>query len=275
MNAKTGTQTRTAAAGRSRPNIVFVFSDQERYIGKWPSGLSLPAHERLQRTGTTFHNHYCPAVMCTSSRSVMFTGLQTADNGMYENTDMPYVSNLSTKIPTIGHMLRKAGYYTAYKGKWHLSRKFDSEESDELLTKEMEKYGFADYKSPGDIVGHNLGGYQFDQLIAGSAITWLRRHGQRINDEGKPWALFVSLVNPHDIMYFNTDAPGEHVQDTGFLLKHASPAPDHDLYKASWDLPIPKSLAQPFDEPGRPGAHGEFDKSWGALLGHVPPEPER
>jgi arylsulfatase len=29
---------------------------------------------------------------------------------------------MSTDIPTIGHMLREAGYYMAYKGKWHLTQ---------------------------------------------------------------------------------------------------------------------------------------------------------
>ncbi|HEY8215113.1 MAG TPA: sulfatase-like hydrolase/transferase, partial [Methylocystis sp.] len=74
-----------------RPNILFIFTDQERYCPKWPSGLSLPAHEALQRRGVTFKKHYCPATMCTSSRSVMMTGLTTPDNGMFENTDAPYI----------------------------------------------------------------------------------------------------------------------------------------------------------------------------------------
>jgi arylsulfatase len=213
--------------------------------------------------------------MCTSSRAVLLTGLQTADNRMFENTDMPYVKNLSTNILTIGHMLRQAGYYTAYKGKWHLSRKFDVEGNERLLTKEMEEYGFADFNSPGDIVAHTLGGYEFDHLIAGSAMTWLRRNGRRLTDEGKPWCLFVSLINPHDIMYFNTDAPGQKVQDTGFLLKHAAPAPNNEFYKATWDMPIPRSLTQTFDAPGRPKAHGEFEKMWSQVLGHIPLEQER
>src|SRR5712691_3760607 len=51
---------RAGGAGRSKPNILFVFTDQERYRPKWPSGLSLPGHERLQQTGVTFHGHYCP-----------------------------------------------------------------------------------------------------------------------------------------------------------------------------------------------------------------------
>jgi arylsulfatase len=175
----------------------------------------------------------------------------------------------------IGHLLRKAGYYTAYKGKWHLNRKFDVEDPDRLFTEEMEKYGFADFFSPGDIIGHTLGGYQFDHLVAGSAITWLRRNGQSLSDEGKPWALTVSLVNPHDVMYFNTDAPGQSTQDAGFLIKRAARAPDHPLYKASWNTPLPQSLYEPLDAPGRPRAHGEFLAMWDYVLGHIPLEKDR
>jgi len=273
--ARSGEIARSASVPNSRPNILFVFTDQERYQKKLPAGLTLAAHERLQRTGVTFHNHYCPAAMCTSSRSVLLTGLQTPDTRMFDNVDVPWVGDMSTKIPTIGHMLRKAGYYTAYKGKWHLSRKFDVADRLDRLKKEMEKYGFADFLSPGDILAHALGGYEFDNLIAASTVTWLRRKGQPLAEEGKPWSLFVSLINPHDIMYFDTDAPGQKVQDTGVLFMHAAPAPNNELYNANWDVPIARSLTQPFDEPGRPKAHGEFDKMWGYVLGRIPPEEER
>lgn len=255
-------------------NILFIFTDQERYFRSWPNGFSLPGRERIQRAGVSFHNHYCPATMCTSSRSVLMTGLQTADNRMFENCDVPWIKDLSTDVPTIGHMLRKAGYYTAYKGKWHLSRAFD-ENAERLLTKEMEAYGFADYNSIGDLVGHQLGGYRFDHLIAGSAITWLRNKGRLLSDESKPWALTVSLVNPHDVMYFNTDAPGETVQDQGRQMKRAVRAPNHAFYKKEWDLEVPKSLNQSFAGPGRPAAHQEFLKMWDYVLGHVPLEEER
>ena len=76
-------------------------------------------------------------------------------------------------------------------------------------------------------------------------------------------------------MYFNTDAPGQPVQDSGRLLSHAAPAPGNTLYAADWDVPIAGSLTQAFDEPGRPAAHGEFGKAWDYVLGHVPPEEER
>ena len=61
------------------------------------------------------------------------------------------------------------------------------------------------FNSPGDLVGHQLGGYEFDGLIAQSAITWLRKRGRPLHEDGHPWALTVSLVNPHDVMYFNND----------------------------------------------------------------------
>jgi len=267
---------RSRGVVNSGHNLLFVFTDQERHFGRWPGRLDLPGHERLARDGTYFSEHRIGATMCTSSRSIMMTGLQTATNGMFENLDVPWVKDLSPDVPTIGHMLRKAGYYTAYKGKWHLTRAFDQQYPPErLFTREMEVYGFSDYVSPGDIVGHTLGGYTFDHVIAGSAISWLRRVGRPLGDEGKPWALTVGLVNPHDIMYFNTDSPGQKVQDTGRLLSHAAPAPHNRAYTAEWDQPVPSSLTQAFDEPGRPSAHGEFGRAWDYVLGHVPPEEER
>ena len=267
---------RSRGPGNSPLNILFVFTDQERHFSRWPQRLDLPGHERLARTGTRFEQHHIGATMCTSSRSIMLTGLQTADNRMSENLDVPWVKDLATDIPTLGHMLRKAGYYTAYKGKWHLTRAFDQQFPPvRLFTKEMEAYGFSDYVSPGDVVGHTLGGYSFDHVIAGSAISWLRRVGRPLTDGNTPWALTVSLVNPHDIMYFNTDAPGQRVQDNGRLLSVAAPAPRNSAYAEEWDMPIPSSLTQPFDEAGRPAAHGEFAKAWDYVLGHIPAEEAR
>ena len=272
----TNARPRPRGPARRGQNILFVFVDQERHFSRWPGRLDLPGHERLARTGTYMQQHHIGATMCTSSRSIMMTGLQTAVNGMSENLDVPWVKDLSPDIPTIGHMLRRAGYYTSYKGKWHLTRAFDQEFPPEhLFTREMEAYGFSDYVSPGDVVGHTLGGYSFDHIIAGSAVSWLRRVGRPLSDDSKPWALTVSLVNPHDIMYFNTDSPGQKVQDNGRLLSQAARAPRNAMYLPEWDMPIPGSLQQPFDTAGRPSAHGEFSKAWDYVLGHIPPEEER
>lgn len=257
------------------PNLLFIFTDQERFSRTLHEDLALTAHQRLMGSGTSFNNHYCPAVMCTSSRAVLLTGLQTADNGMFENVDLPYVKPLSTGTPTIGHMLRRHGYYTAYKGKWHLNRSFETEVPEKLFTREMDAYGFSDFVWPGDVLTHTLGGYKNDHMIAGSAISWLRGPGRELADAGKPWSLFVSLVNPHDIMYFNTDQDSEQVQDNGRLMMQSSRAPKHPMYEKQWRLPLAATRYQSLDEPGRPKAHAEFDRAWGYTLGRIPNEDSR
>ena len=111
---------------RNGLNILFVFTDQERYHARWPAGLSLPGHERLERSGVTFTNHQCPATMCTSSRSVIVTGCRRPTTACSRISTCRGCATCRSDHPTIGQMLRKAGYYTAYKGKWHLSREFDT-----------------------------------------------------------------------------------------------------------------------------------------------------
>jgi arylsulfatase len=144
---ESGSQRQKSGGSRQGLNILFIFTDQERYTAMWPTGLSLPGHERLQETGVTFTQHYTSACMCTPSRSVLLTGLQTADNKMFDNCDCPWQQSLSPEIPTIGDMLRKDRYYTAYKGKWHLNGTFDSHQPTKLFTKEMEEYTWADTSS--------------------------------------------------------------------------------------------------------------------------------
>jgi arylsulfatase len=85
----------------------------------------------------------------------------------------------------------------------------------------------------------------------------------------------VSFVNPHDVMYFNTDLPGQPVQDTGRLLKRAARTPAHKAYRATWDFAPPVTLKQTFTETGRPRAHGEYQRTWDYVLGHIPPEVDR
>ena len=252
-------------------NILFIFTDQERYSSLLPEALELKGHQRLINEGTNFINHYISATMCTSSRSVILTGLQTSDNGMFENVDMPYVKPMSNSIPNIGSMLKDIGYYTAYKGKWHLNKKFQTEEPSILFIKEMEEYGFSDYVWPGDVLTHSLGGYHFDDMIADSAISWLRQKAQPLNVDNTPWALFISLVNPHDIMYFDTDI-NEKVQMSNYHLMQANRTPNHKNYRKEWDLPLPSSRYQSLDNYLRPQAHSEYMKAWEVALGSIPNE---
>ena len=142
-------------------NILFILTDQEQYMGPgWP--VPLPGHERLRRTGTYFENHHIAADMCSASRAVIYTGLHMPHNGIFDNAGVPYMKSLDPKLPTIGKILRKLGYYPAYKGKFHLNAAMavENQPSDikALFESVMDKdYGFYDYTGTGDYIEGALG----------------------------------------------------------------------------------------------------------------------
>ena len=80
---------------------------------------------------------------------------------MFDNTNFPWIDNLSLDIPTIGHMMRGAGYYSTYQGKWHLHSRlhehFAPNAPLRLVGNDlMNEYGFSDYTGIGDAVGDTL-----------------------------------------------------------------------------------------------------------------------
>ena len=107
-----------------KPNILLIVTDQEYAHQALPVDLSLPNRERLRARGVTFNNHQVTTTVCTPSRSVMWTGQHTPFTRMFDNTNFAWIEDMRADpetLPTIGHMLRDLGYYTAYKGKWHES----------------------------------------------------------------------------------------------------------------------------------------------------------
>jgi arylsulfatase len=269
-----------AAAGNAGYNILFILTDQERLFrpGELPPGFSLPGHERLLRMGTLFTNHTINSCVCTPSRSVIYTGRHIQQTGMFDNTNFPWIQSMSYEIPTVGDMLRDAGYYTAYKGKWHLHKEFETVNKlgspTRIFTAEMEQYGFSDYMGIGDIIAHTQGGYLHDGITTAMASSWLRGKGRELAADNKPWFMAVNLVNPHDVMFYDTDAPGTPVQSARGLT-HVAREPQDPLYARQWQFDLPRSHAQPIDAPGRPPAHRDFIRSHDALVGEIPNEEPR
>ncbi|RCJ97080.1 phosphatase, partial [Klebsiella pneumoniae] len=274
-------------------NILLITCDQERYFERYP--FPVPGRERLMKTGITFTNHQNTANVCTPSRSVMYTGLHMPHTRMFDNLGFPWMNyDLDPELRTVGHMMRELGYYTAYKGKWHLTREIDQpvagksvEEMDlgEIPTPRlheiMEKYGFSDYHGIGDVIGKSKGGYFFDSVTTGQTISWLRNTGRPLNDENKPWFAAVNLVNPHDVMFIDTDEHGEQVQWKGPMDKEnhtllPTQPPHNQIYQQSWpDYPLPANRHQPLDEPGRPAAHKEYQNARAVMEGQFPDEDRR
>ena len=274
---------KTKPAGPVKPkryNVLFILTDQERYQPELLGEGHWPGRDRLAKMGTTFENHQVCSMVCTPSRSVIFTGQHIQHTKMFDNTNFPWVEDMSYDLPTIGHMMREAGYYSTYQGKWHLHAQihehFPPGKPLQLVGHDiMDKYGFSDFIGIGDVVGDTLGGYHTDQFVTATAQAWLRRTGKPLNTGGQPWFMTLSLVNPHDVMFYNTDKPGQKVQGDPKPMMPINRDPEDTIYKKKWDVPLSPSRKQAWDKPGRPKAHYEYQKASGLLTGFIPNEDHR
>ena len=247
-----------------KPNILIFVTDQEYAHQALPAGVPLPNRDRLHNRGVTFNNHQCTTTVCTPSRSVMWTGQHTPSTHMIDNTNLAWIEDMRADpetLPTIGHMLRDLGYYTAYKGKWHLSEFPEGDTKDA-----MEPFGFSDFQEGGDVYGAPLDGLNKDPKTAAEAESWLRNRAPEIAPT-KPWFLAVNFVNPHDVMYFDTDDE-EMVQVRGMFPVYG--APDTTLYRQQWPTTLPASF---FDDlAGQPQAVRNYKAFCDGAYGRIPME---
>ncbi|HNT88116.1 MAG TPA: sulfatase-like hydrolase/transferase, partial [Candidatus Hydrogenedentes bacterium] len=115
---------------RPRPNIVFITTDQQhwRAYGAVDPFFDTPHIDGLARGGTVFTHAFCTTPQCSASRSSIYTGLyphKTRVIGNIESVrhDGAPVPPLAEGTDTLGAKLRRAGYHTAYFGKWHLGNR--------------------------------------------------------------------------------------------------------------------------------------------------------
>ena len=108
------------ASAIERPNIIYIFTDQQTASAMSCAGnpdLHTPNLDRLAAAGILFNNAYCTAPLSGPSRGAMFTGYYPDAVGLCVNgSPMPD----SLKAQTLGTLIKNAGYDCAYVGKWHL-----------------------------------------------------------------------------------------------------------------------------------------------------------
>lgn len=203
-----------------RPNFVFIVTDQQRYPQHWPEGLirdeaKFPNWNRLTRNGISFRRAFCNTSMCSPSRATLFTGLYPAQHGVVDTlTESDFPENHlppPAQMQNMAKVLASAGYHVVYKGKWHLSETQDAEGNDLPATAEqVESYGFLEWDGPEsgqDTEPENFGILaDHDPAYAANAAAFLEDWKRR--GETRPFALIVSLVNPHDVLAY----PGNYNQ---------------------------------------------------------------
>ncbi len=104
---------------QQRPNIVIIVSDDHAYqtISAYGSKLmQTPNIDRIANEGALFKKAYVTNSICGPSRAVILTGKYSHKNGFKDNEHSSFDGSQNTFIKE----LNKAGYQTAWIGKWHL-----------------------------------------------------------------------------------------------------------------------------------------------------------
>ena len=216
------------------PNILVLCMDQWDVHMDLPAGVDLPAIQRLTGAGVSLENQYCSVPQCTPSRATMWTGQHAKNVGLWDNTNFAWTDVLDEQVPTVGTMLRQQGYYTAYKGKWHLSHPPRSRDA-------LECYGFSDYQQWGDNWGGPLQGEMLDGTVAFETVDWLRHK----RPQETPWFLVSSMVNPHDIMFLRA-GEDEKAHRNGALAPLTHPQQDLGFMR-EYDVELPENFDDDLD----------------------------
>jgi arylsulfatase len=125
------------------------------------------------------------------------------------------------------------------------------------------------------MIAHTEGGFIHDGVIAAMTKSWLRGKATNLSADNKPWFMAVNLVNPHDVMYYNTDLPGDPVIQTRMAMMHMNRDPDTDQFRRQWDVTLPESRNQDVTGQDRPAAHLDYADSRAGLVGRIPNEDDR
>jgi len=194
-----------------QPNIIFFFSDQQRWdtCGCYGQKLEVtPNLDRMAREGVLFEHAYTCQPVCGPARAVLQTGKYATEVGCFRNGIA-----LPTDERTIAHVMSDAGYEVAYIGKWHLASTHGMGEADAnyrtLAVPPERRGGWKDHWIASDVLEFTShgpeGGYMFDGEGNRRDFPGYRVDGHtgfvldylRDRKSDRPFFLFVSYIEPH------------------------------------------------------------------------------
>lgn len=105
-------------SGSEPRNIIFILVDDQRYDAISALGhpfLQTPGADSLIENGVHFKNAYVTTSLCSPSRASMLTGLYAHSHRIVDNS-----TPVADDLVFFSQYLQKAGYETAFIGKWHM-----------------------------------------------------------------------------------------------------------------------------------------------------------
>ena len=188
-----------AAASAVKPNILFLFADDQRadtIAAHGNAHIKTPVIDGLTRAGVSFRNNYVfggnSGAVCVPSRAMLHTG----KTWFAMNTQTLAGEKL------MGELLGENGYTTFGTGKWHNGqpswlRAFQHGES--VMFGGMSdhtKVPLHDRGPDGKMVGPRMGEKFSTELFADAAIRFLEK--QSPQPEAKPFFCYIAFTAPHD-----------------------------------------------------------------------------
>ncbi len=117
-SAAAGPVFQVAAAEGKRPNILFIQTDDQRFDDLGCMGnpvIRTPNLDRLAEQGLRFENAFVTTAICCCSRASVLTGQHMWRHGIRDFETPLSAAQLDNTYPVL---LRKAGYRTAFLGKY-------------------------------------------------------------------------------------------------------------------------------------------------------------
>ncbi len=229
-------------------NIVLFLTDQERAIQHFPPNWlrkNLPGMRRLRRHGLSFERAFTNACMCSPARSTLMSGYFPAQHGVKYTLeeDMPASEYPQVELPTdlknLATVMKAAGYNVVYKGKWHCSKPAQKENA---VPADLEKYGFLRWDPPDAGANQTVpeaGGGKVDNdgrfiNSVGEAAAGTEGALQYLSStaaQQQPFFMVISLVNPHDVLFYPGSGFEEDEYDQSWLEGniHLPETVDEDL----------------------------------------------
>ena len=180
----------------NHPNILFVFSDQQRYSALGANGndvIQTPFLDKLASEGLACDRMYSNHPLCSPFRAILLTGQFGWRNRVIDNEYCP-----RKDIPTLPGILKKNRYKTGHIGTFHLGkgpyRKDDRYGYDYLMAQHSGN-GYFDNSYFENESGPKTTKGWGPQVETDSAIEFITRHSESNSDD--PFALFLSWRPPH------------------------------------------------------------------------------
>ncbi|MCX6326756.1 MAG: sulfatase [Bacteroidia bacterium] len=177
---------------KSRPNIVYIMSDDHAYQaisaygGPLKNFAQTPNIDRIAANGMRFNRCLVTNSISGPCRAVILTGKYSHLNGFLSNDRQPAFDGSQQTFPKL---LQAAGYNTAIIGKWHLGSDPTGFDQWDILP------GQGNYYNP-DFINKDgryiVQGY-VTEIITKKSLEWLKE----AKESGKPFMLMMHHKAPH------------------------------------------------------------------------------